>query len=196
MEKNKLISVALLAIGATLFGSFMGAGVKFLSDDLHPIIICFYRCLMGLIIIFWMIWLVPEKEYWIPRSFVFTTHSNIRLGRWIERNTDPSIVLANVDLYEYQNNWNFGFMARGDTSRHVLHERLRRFHLNTRSKRMDENRGRDCLMKPQKIGWVNCYKKLGATHLLIAAHPLSDKIYTSINKPSLMKVNKSYLIKL
>ena len=51
MKKNKLISVALLAIGATLFGSFMGAGVKFLSDDLHPIIICFYRCLMGLIII-------------------------------------------------------------------------------------------------------------------------------------------------
>ena len=51
MEKNKLVSVALLAIGATLFGSFMGAGVKFLSDDLHPIIICFYRCLMGLILI-------------------------------------------------------------------------------------------------------------------------------------------------
>ena len=51
MKKNKLISVALLAIGATLFGSFMGAGVKFLSDDLHPIMICFYRCLMGLIII-------------------------------------------------------------------------------------------------------------------------------------------------
>ena len=29
----------------------MGAGVKLLSNDLHPIIICFYRCLMGLIII-------------------------------------------------------------------------------------------------------------------------------------------------
>ena len=51
MKKNKLVSVALLAIGATLFGSIMGAGVKFLSDDLHPITICFYRCLMGLIII-------------------------------------------------------------------------------------------------------------------------------------------------
>jgi len=51
VKKNKLISVALLAIGATLFGSFMGAGVKLLSDDLHPIMICFYRCLMGLIII-------------------------------------------------------------------------------------------------------------------------------------------------
>ena len=51
MKKNKLISVALLAIGATLFGSLMGAGVKLLSDDLHPIMICFYRCLMGLIII-------------------------------------------------------------------------------------------------------------------------------------------------
>ena len=51
MQKNKLIQVAFLAVGATLFGSFMGAGVKLLSDDLHPIIICFYRCLMGLIII-------------------------------------------------------------------------------------------------------------------------------------------------
>ena len=51
MKKNKFLTVALLAIGATLFGSFMGAGVKLLSNDLHPIIICFYRCLMGLIII-------------------------------------------------------------------------------------------------------------------------------------------------
>ena len=51
MKQNKLIVVALLAIGATFFGSFMGAGVKFLSDDLNPIIICFYRSLMGLILI-------------------------------------------------------------------------------------------------------------------------------------------------
>ena len=51
MKNNKLISVAFLAIGATLFGSSMGAGVKFLSNDLHPIIICFWRCLMGLMLI-------------------------------------------------------------------------------------------------------------------------------------------------
>jgi drug/metabolite transporter (DMT)-like permease len=51
VKRNKFFTVALLAIGATLFGSFMGAGVKLLSNDLHPIIICFYRCLMGLIII-------------------------------------------------------------------------------------------------------------------------------------------------
>ena len=51
MLRNKFLYVTLLGIGATLFGSFMGAGVKFLSDDLHPIIICFYRCLMGLILI-------------------------------------------------------------------------------------------------------------------------------------------------
>ena len=51
MKNNKLISVAFLAICATLFGSSMGAGVKFLSDDLHPIIICFWRCLMGLMLI-------------------------------------------------------------------------------------------------------------------------------------------------
>jgi len=51
VKQNKLIAVALLALGATFFGSFMGAGVKLLSDDLHPIVICFYRSLMGLILI-------------------------------------------------------------------------------------------------------------------------------------------------
>ena len=51
MKQNKLIAVALLALGATFFGSFMGAGVKLLSDDLHPIVICFYRSLMGLVLI-------------------------------------------------------------------------------------------------------------------------------------------------
>tara|TARA_B100000427_G_scaffold51612_1_gene39552 strand:+ start:1658 stop:2560 length:903 start_codon:yes stop_codon:yes gene_type:complete len=49
--KNKYLYVTFLAIGATLFGSFMGAGVKLLSDGLNPIIICFYRCLMGLLLI-------------------------------------------------------------------------------------------------------------------------------------------------
>ena len=51
MDNNKSLYVVFLAIGATFFGSFMGAGVKLLSNDLNPIIICFYRCLMGLIII-------------------------------------------------------------------------------------------------------------------------------------------------
>ena len=51
MKKNKTFNIVLLAIAATFFGSFMAASVKLLSDDLHPIIICFYRCLMGLILI-------------------------------------------------------------------------------------------------------------------------------------------------
>ena len=34
-----------------MFGALMASSVKHLSSDLHPIIICFYRCLMGLILI-------------------------------------------------------------------------------------------------------------------------------------------------
>ena len=34
-----------------MFGALMASSVKYLSNDLHPIIICFYRCLMGLILI-------------------------------------------------------------------------------------------------------------------------------------------------
>ena len=50
MLNNKSIYVA-LAIGATLFAALMASSVKYLSEDINPIIICFYRCLAGLIIL-------------------------------------------------------------------------------------------------------------------------------------------------
>ena len=51
MQSNKYLYVVFLATSATMFGALMASSVKFLTADLHPIIICFYRCLMGLIII-------------------------------------------------------------------------------------------------------------------------------------------------
>ena len=51
MLNNKSLYVVILAISATMFGALMASCVKYLSSDLHPIIICFYRCLMGLILI-------------------------------------------------------------------------------------------------------------------------------------------------
>ena len=56
MQTNKYVYVVFLATSATMFGALMASSVKFLTMDLHPIIICFYRCLMGLIFISpWMI---------------------------------------------------------------------------------------------------------------------------------------------
>ncbi len=51
MQSNKYLYVVFLATSATMFGALMASSVKFLTTDLHPIIICFYRCLMGLIFI-------------------------------------------------------------------------------------------------------------------------------------------------
>ena len=51
MFNNKTLYVVILAISATMFGALMASCVKYLSNDLHPIIICFYRCVMGLILI-------------------------------------------------------------------------------------------------------------------------------------------------
>jgi len=48
---NKTLYIAALAILATFFAALMALSVKYLSGDLHPIIICFYRCVMGLILI-------------------------------------------------------------------------------------------------------------------------------------------------
>jgi drug/metabolite transporter (DMT)-like permease len=49
VQNNKSIIVVALAIASTLTAALMASCVKFLSSDLNPFIICFYRCLLGLI---------------------------------------------------------------------------------------------------------------------------------------------------
>ena len=51
MKNNKSLYVTILAISATMFGALMASSVKYLSADLNPIIISFYRCVMGLLLI-------------------------------------------------------------------------------------------------------------------------------------------------
>ena len=51
MLNNKSLYVTILAISATMFGALMASSVKYLSEDLNPITICFYRCVVGLILI-------------------------------------------------------------------------------------------------------------------------------------------------
>ena len=49
-SSNYFIVVALTLIG-TLTAALMASGVKYLSNDLNPFTICFFRCLIGLIIV-------------------------------------------------------------------------------------------------------------------------------------------------
>ncbi|MDC0226492.1 DMT family transporter [Alphaproteobacteria bacterium] len=70
MLKNKTLYVVILAISATMFGALMASSVKYLSNDLHPITICFYRCLMGLILI---------SPFMIKNNFHQLRSKNIKL---------------------------------------------------------------------------------------------------------------------
>jgi len=51
VQNNKSIIVVALAIASTLTAALMASCVKFVSNDLNTFIICFYRCLLGLILI-------------------------------------------------------------------------------------------------------------------------------------------------
>ena len=51
MLNNKFLYVTILSINATLFGALMASSVKYLSADLHPITIAFYRSIVGLILV-------------------------------------------------------------------------------------------------------------------------------------------------
>ena len=70
MLKNKTLYVAILAVSATMFGALMASCVKYLSDDLHPITICFYRCIMGLILI---------APFMVKNNFKALKSQNIKL---------------------------------------------------------------------------------------------------------------------
>ena len=70
MLNHKSLYVATLAIGAALFAALMASSVKYLSEDVHPIIICFYRCLAGLIIL---------SPFMIKDNFVALKSHNFKL---------------------------------------------------------------------------------------------------------------------
>ena len=51
MQNNKSLIVVALAIASTLTAALMASCVKFISNDLNTISICFYRCIIGLILL-------------------------------------------------------------------------------------------------------------------------------------------------
>jgi len=51
VQNNKSIIVVALAIASTLTAALMASLVKFISNDLNTFSICFYRCIIGLILI-------------------------------------------------------------------------------------------------------------------------------------------------
>ena len=70
MLDNKSLYVTVLSISATMFGALMASSVKYLSADLNPITICFYRCIIGLILI---------SPFVIKKNFQVLKSQNIKL---------------------------------------------------------------------------------------------------------------------
>ena len=52
MKNSNHLLIVSLTIGSTFTAALMASGVKYLSNELNSITICFFRCLIGLIIIF------------------------------------------------------------------------------------------------------------------------------------------------
>ena len=69
MIKKHSIKVVLLVLLSTLFAAIMGTCVKYLSDDLNTFMICFYRCLFGLLLI---IPFVPKNNFSALKSSAFS----------------------------------------------------------------------------------------------------------------------------
>ena len=62
LEKNKLIVVFLVVL-STFSAAILGSCVKYISNDLNPFMICFYRTFFGLLLILLASFFTLYREY-------------------------------------------------------------------------------------------------------------------------------------
>ena len=67
LEKNKLIVVSLVVL-STFSAAILGSCVKYISNDLNPLMICFYRTFFGLMLI--LPFLLQAEEIFLSSALI------------------------------------------------------------------------------------------------------------------------------
>jgi hypothetical protein len=106
---------------------------------------------------------------------VFTTHSDIRMGRYIESNMPTNILIANIrppnDITRHQG---FGFMMRANSSRNTIYSRISPLYLSSGGLSYQRTFLNKC-ENSINLDILICYKKMGASHAVIDARPTTTR---------------------
>jgi len=158
-------------------GLFILAVHKMLSNQSRVRIV-----VLSFIMLLWFFRIVPNLTF-KPVS-VFTTHSNIRMGRFISSHVGEDAFIANIRPPGDPAPKGFGFMVRGDAARATLKG-------NVVSREAFSN----C---PPELpaAYVACLKGLGITHILIDARPGSRSYAMRFPIRPLKVIGHTYLFEL
>lgn len=145
------------------------------------------------------IWALLFFPGFVPRpTSVFTTHSDIRMGRWIERNLPRDVLIANYTPYSAT--WEHQRLrlsyARGDASRHTMFARIEPHHL--RGGVLVNRRPFINSLRPD-AGFEDiaaAFRHAGATHLMVMARPETEAFVAGRVTEPLYRVGSTWLFDL
>ncbi len=128
-----------------------------------------------------------------PQS-VFTTHSDIRVCRWVDQNIGQDILIANIrPPGETSSNFDgYGFMTRGNCVRSTIFDRVTDHHALHQKRTLDISACR----KSDMITYLSCLKNHGITHVLFDARPQTKSYVAVVKKMVIFSEGSTYLLAL
>jgi hypothetical protein len=145
-------------------------------------------------IFFWILYLAPGFR--LKPESTFVTHSDIRMGRFMEDNLENDSLVANIRPSKDPSSQllpnGLGFMMRGNSSKNTIFHRLGSNHQIKNGIIKSRKPYNQCkILDPNKS--YSCLAKLGVTHLVIGARPYSKEFVSLLNIKPIKQYGETYL---
>jgi len=183
----------------TVIGSWVIAlalTIKYITNNTAIMIPKFKPIMLVLLSIGWIgMWYVGYRSITFFPSSVFTSHSNIKMGRYITSITDKDILVVNIrPPQDKAINEGFGFNMRSDSLKNTINARINPHHLKKHS---IASRSEIYKCKDNNLElYIECLQKLDLDYLVIDARPQTEKWVLSSNIKPTKQIGQTYLFKL
>ncbi|MAF94211.1 MAG: hypothetical protein CMM60_00365 [Rhodospirillaceae bacterium] len=148
--------------------------------------------LAGIFGLTWVTFVAPGLNY-LPVS-VFTSHSDVRMGRFIENSLDHDVLLANIrPPGDIGKRHGMGFMMRGLSSRNTIFARIGPHQVkNGRIRDVDF----DTCINASAEPYFSCLEKLGVTHVVVDSRPGTQTFVAPLTQKPMKQFGQTYLFSL
>ncbi|MBF0441378.1 MAG: hypothetical protein HQK54_05690 [Oligoflexales bacterium] len=183
---------------ATFQSGFSVAAVWVISTGIiHSQLKARIGFISGLILCFlWMVFIFPGIE--LKPSSVFTTHSDIRVSKYISKNLPQDALIVAVTPYSelWRVRRNYFSYVRGNSYRNTVFSLVGK-HQVKNGNLLDKNPF-SSLLGPETTmeKLVKGSKKLGATHVLVLSRPETEKYIADFKQKALFRWGNTYLFQL
>lgn len=145
--------------------------------------------------------IIPTFRQILNPATSVTSHSDIRMGRFVSQALPNNALIANIRPPEDMIKWGednlLGYAApsfRGDSLKNTVFSNTGRIHHDVKNGLLIDRRPYiDCICKESTL---MCFKSLGVTHVFISKRPGTKSFVTKTDQRPYKSINGSYLYKL